>query len=207
MPDTLGNRTVSRSAWLELKEEQKLVNDGYEFLDEKVILLAAEMLEQRQRYVEHRRRFLALCDSAAGQLGHAAADQGLDGLQVYPADELKGPAIEIEEHSAIGQTMLDARFVAYPAAPSRQPAGRSGAVESAGAAFLEVLEAGAELAALSTNLERLTREYRRTWRRVRALENVVLPEIKGDLAAMEEHLDLVEQEEVIRVRTAGVERS
>ena len=45
------------------------------------------------------------------------------------------------------------------------------------------------------------REYRRTERRVRALENVVLPEIRRDLAAMEEHLDLNEQEEVIRVRS------
>ena len=35
MPELSGNRTVSRSAWLELKDEQRLVNDGYEFLDEK----------------------------------------------------------------------------------------------------------------------------------------------------------------------------
>ncbi len=58
----------------------------------------------------------------------------------------------------------------------------------------------AELAAIGANIRRLTREYRRTERRVRALENVVLPEIREDLAMMEEHLDTAEQEEVIRVR-------
>ena len=52
-----------------------------------------------------------------------------------------------------------------------------------------------------SNLERLMHEYQRTERRVRALENVILPEIRGDLAMMEEHLDLNDQEEVIRVHT------
>lgn len=202
MTDAISSRTVSRSAWLELKDEQKLVKDGYEFLDEKAMLLAAEMLEQRKLYAEHRKRFLALCGRAADNLAFAAADQGLDGLQVYPAAKLNGPTIEIDQRSCIGQTMLDARFIGYAAGSTRLPVNAAGIVQRCAEAFLEVMQAGAELAALSTNLARLTREYRRTWRRVRALENVVLPEIKDDLAAMEEHLDLVEQEEIIRVRTA-----
>ena len=36
---------------------------------------------------------------------------------------------------------------------------------------------------------------------MRALENIVLPEIDRDIDIMEEHLELVDQEEVIRVRT------
>ena len=207
MSDVISSRTVSRSAWLELREGQALVKDGYEFLDEKAMLLAAEMLEQKKLYAESRERFLRLAGTAADTLALAAADLGLNGVQVHPANNLEGPAIEIEERSCIGQIMIDARFIACSAGPSRRPASRSGATESVGTAFFELLQAGAGLAALSTNLERLTREYRRTWRRVRALENVVLPEIKADLAAMEDHLDLVEQEEIIRVRTAGVERT
>lgn len=207
MPDAISSRTVSRSAWLELKEEQTLVKDGYEFLDEKAMLLAAEMLEQRKLYAERRKRFLALCKAAADTLAFATADQGLDGLQVYPAARLEGPTVEIDQRSSIGQTMLDARFTGNASGSTRRPVNAAGIVLRSAEAFVEVMQAGAELAALSTNLERLIREYRRTWRRVRALENVVLPEIRDDLAAMEEHLDLVEQEEIIRVRTAGVERT
>lgn len=207
MPEVAGNRSVSRSAWLELREEQKLVNDGYEFLDEKAILLAAEMLEMREAYAVSRAHFLALCDAAADELTSAVGALGLDGLQVYPAAGMHGPAIDIDERQCVGQTLLEARFVGEHNVPSRPAVIRSGAAERSGTAFLDVLRAGAELAALSTNLERLAREYRRTWRRVRALENVVLPEIQAELSAMEEHLDLVEQEEVIRVRTAGRSRS
>jgi V/A-type H+-transporting ATPase subunit D len=84
---------------------------------------------------------------------------------------------------------------------SRNPIRPSREVQRLAAAFRRLLEAAAPLAAITANLERLMREYRRTERRVRALENVVLPEISQDLAAMEEHLDLNEQEEVIRVRS------
>ena len=85
--------------------------------------------------------------------------------------------------------------------PEREPVRPSPEVRRCADAFRALLEAAAPLAAITTNLERLMREYGRTERRVRALENVVLPEIREDLAAMEEHLDLNEQEEVIRVRS------
>ena len=52
-------------------------------------------------------------------------------------------------------------------------------------AFRAVLSEGVPLAACVTNLERLMHEYERTERRVRALENVILPEIHSDLAMME----------------------
>ena len=52
-------------------------------------------------------------------------------------------------------------------------------------------------------LRRLIREYVRTERRARALENVVLPEIDGSLRFIEEQLDAVDQEEAVRVRNAA----
>jgi len=53
----------------------------------------------------------------------------------------------------------------------------------------------AAIAAMSGNLARLEREYRRTVRRVRALEDVLIPETAGTLAAIEERLEELEREE------------
>ena len=50
---------------------------------------------------------------------------------------------------------------------------------------------------------RLIEEYRRTERRARALENVLLPEIDHSLKFIEEQLDAVDQEEAVRVRNAA----
>lgn len=206
MAELAGSASVSRSAWLELQEELQLVNDGYEFLDEKRILLAAEMLRQRDRYRAARTEFMALCDESAAALRDAAAELGLDGLQVHPAVERDAARLQLTRRAAIGQIMLQARFDSGEAERTRGPLWPAPAVRNCTRRFEDVLSAGTALAALATNLKRLTFEYRRTERRVRALENVVLPEIREELSFMEEHLDLVEQEEVIRVRSIKTRR-
>ena len=102
--------------------------------------------------------------------------------------------------------MLDAGFEPGKVTPARRSIRPSPAVDNCREAYLAVVRAAAPLAALTANLERLMYEYTRTERRVRALENVVLPEIKREIEAMEEHLDLVDQEEIIRVLTFRKER-
>ncbi|MDH3586185.1 MAG: ATPase [Gammaproteobacteria bacterium] len=201
MPELTRTQTVSRSAFLELQDERRLVNDGYEFLDEKRILLAAELLRQREAWRAARAAFMERWDKAAKLLPAAAADQGLEGLQVHPRFSLNENGLEISGRPYVGQVMLEATFDIGATSLSREPVRPSGEVRRLAAAFRDVLEAAAPLAAITANLRRLIREYRRTERRVRALENVVLPEIHQDLAVMEEHLDLGDQEEVIRVRS------
>jgi V/A-type H+-transporting ATPase subunit D len=201
MPELAGTGTASRSAFLELRDEQRLVNDGYEFLDEKRILLAAELLRQRDAWRVANAAFMASWREAAQALPAAAADQGLDGLLVHPRYSLDAARLEVAERPYVGQVMLEAGMHLGDTALAREPVRPSPQVRRCADAFRALLEAAAPLAAITVNLERLMREYRRTERRVRALENVVLPEIRRDLAAMEEHLDLNEQEEVIRVRS------
>jgi V/A-type H+-transporting ATPase subunit D len=58
------------------------------------------------------------------------------------------------------------------------------------------------MAALSASLRVMARDYVRTERRARALENVLLPEIDADLARVDSQLEGIDQEETIRVREA-----
>ena len=53
---------------------------------------------------------------------------------------------------------------------------------------------------MSGNLHRLSHEYRRTERRARAIENVLLPEIDQALKLIEDHLEALDREETVRVR-------
>jgi V/A-type H+-transporting ATPase subunit D len=201
MPELTRTQTASRSAFLDLQDEQRLVNDGYEFLDEKRILLAAELLRQREAWREARTVFMDRWDRAAKLLPAAVADQGLEGLQVHPRYSLDEAGFEVSGRPYVGQVMLEASLNIGDTELARDPIRPSDEVRQLASAFRSLLEAAAPLAAITANLHRLMREYRRTERRVRALENVVLPEIRQDLAAMEEHLDLNDQEEVIRVRS------
>lgn len=205
MPELAHSLSVSRSAYLELQQELRLINDGYEFLDEKRILLAAEILRQREAYREARSEFLARAGRAADLFVEAAADQGLDGLQVSPAPSLDGAQLRISQRPCGGQELLEASFEPGRVRSPGKPLRPSPSLDSCQGAYLEVVAAAAPLAALTANLERLMDEYTRTERRVRALENIVLPEIRRDIDSMEEHLDLNDQEELIRVLSFQME--
>ena len=87
--------TASRSALLEIKDELRLVRDGYEFLDEKRILLAAEMLRQRDEYRRRLHVFMDQCRAAEDALVEASADKGLKGVEVDPPVDLTGTRIEL----------------------------------------------------------------------------------------------------------------
>ena len=190
--------TVSRSAFLGLRDEEQLVQTGYQFLDEKRVQLAAEILQQREQYHAAREAFAARCTHAAEKLLEAAAVLGVDTMQVLPPAVFDA-RLHVDSRPLVGLSLISAEL----------GIGDSGDIgpEQAGAAgdcvdaFRAVITAAVPLAAMVSNLERLMHEYQRTERRVRALENVILPEIRGDLAMMEEHLDLNDQEEVIRVHT------
>ncbi|MBT8087641.1 MAG: V-type ATP synthase subunit D [Gammaproteobacteria bacterium] len=201
MPELSHATTASRSALLEIKDELQLVNDGYEFLDEKRILLAAELLRQRDEWRERQEVFMERWRVARDALVAAAADQGLQGLEVAPPIVLPDARIEVRTRPYVGQVLIEASFVPGEQEQSRAALRPTPQLAACREAFAELIVAAATMAASTASLARLLHEYRRTERRVRALENVVLPEIHLDIATMEEHLELVEQEEVIRVRT------
>jgi V/A-type H+-transporting ATPase subunit D len=63
-----------------------------------------------------------------------------------------------------------------------------------------------ELAALSGDLARLHAEYKRTVRRVRALQDVLLPEIEHTLLEIETSLEELEQDEAAVLRRVATSR-
>ena len=198
MSDRATPVTVSRSAFLGLRDEEHLVQTGYQFLDEKRVQLAAEILQQREEYRAAREIFAARCERAVETLLEAAATLGVDALQVLPPASFDA-RLSVDSRPFVGLSLVSAELgigeLADVGPEQEGPAGDC--IDAFGA----VLAAGVPLAAVVANLERLMHEYQRTERRVRALENVILPEIRSDLATMEEHLDLNDQEEVIRVHT------
>ena len=83
--------TPTRSAALELADERRLMHQGYEFLDEKRTLLAAEMLRQLRIYQEHSDALVATMSEAAAALAAAVERHGLDDLQAYPVPDAPAP--------------------------------------------------------------------------------------------------------------------
>ena len=191
--------TPTRSAALELADERKLMRQGYEFLDEKRMLLAGEMLRQMRDYQDRFDRLVAETNEAASALAAAIERHGLDQLQVYPA--AAAPATPDNVRTLfLGLAMLAAGRPAGAAPADRAAVDPSPEAKACRAAFEKLLWTSADIGLRASNLMRLAREYRRTERRARALEKVLLPEVEQAIKFIDEQLDTVEREEVIRTR-------
>ena len=191
----------TRSAFLELQDERQVVREGFEFLDEKRVILAQEMLRRLADWTALRERYQDLHGQAVEALVRALGRHGLDGLEVYPPESIEAAELRLKETRFLGVSLVDGdlQLRSLPAARAVNP---SPEARLSATLFARMAPLAVEMAVQQACLERLVAEYQRTERRARALENVVLPEIDESLAFINEQLEAVDQEEAIRVRTA-----
>jgi len=198
--------TPTRSLAIALADERRTMREGYAFLDEKCLLLAGEMLRQVRLWQQRRRRLRADWRAAQRTLRAALARHGLHGLQLYPAALLEAP-IRVQRRTLLGVALQSAELAVAAAAvapPAMAPSPEAQACRHAFAALLPQL---ADMAALSGDLARLQAEYRRTVRRVRALQDVLLPEVERTLAEVETALEELEQDEAAVLRRIATARA
>ncbi len=198
MPDQ--DRLPTRTTLLELREERQIMQEGYRFLDEKRLLLAAEILRQLALYEAAMNQFRERQQAAMEALRDAVGRHGLEALSLYPAPLATTPPAP-RQYSFLGVRMLAAADLPDP------PLGETAVAEDpspqarrAAEIFHFLLLRARDLTLLSGNLYRLVDDYRRTERRARALEDVLLPETRVAIRQLEEQLDDQDQEEAIRVR-------
>jgi V/A-type H+-transporting ATPase subunit D len=189
----MSDLTPTRSAAIQLGEERRTMREGYAFLDEKCLLLAGEMLRAVKRHRELERELAPLQAAARAALRAAVARHGQHGLRVAPAAH-STQTVQTQRHALLGVPMLAATLAgpAPVAPPAVNPSPEAKVCRRAYAALLPKLT---ELAAVSGNLARLYAEYRKTVRRVRVLQDLLLPEVEQQLAAVETGLEELEQDE------------
>lgn len=190
------SESPTRSRLIALGEERRAMREGYVFLDEKCLLLAAEMLAELKRHDALKAAAAGAQQAARRTLEAALRRHGLEGLSVVPA--LPGNVLEVDirRASLLGVPLrrVAARTTAATAPAAVFP---SPEAEACRAAFGELAVAAAGLAATTGNLARLYREYRRTVRRASAIHDVVLPEIEREVSEIDGRLDEMEREEAL----------
>lgn len=190
----------TQSALLELRDERLFVREGHEFLDQKRTLQATELLRWLARYDRLRARLMQAQQAASVALAEACARHGTAELGEYPIPPQLALALSIEWREFLGISMADASVALSDKSPAPIAPNPSPEARRCGARFTELSLAATELAAASGNLRRLMADYRRTERRARSLENVILPELVSDIKRIEEQLEEQEQEEAVRLR-------
>jgi V/A-type H+-transporting ATPase subunit D len=205
----MADRHPTRAVLLEMQDERHAMREGHAFLDEKCLLLAGEMLRELAAHDRLERAFSTAHEAALAALQRALMRHGLDGLQVHPVAAPAGApgdaALEVRRSALMGVPLQQARWRAEPPRdgappPEHAPLLPSPEAEACRDAFAALLAQAAPLAATAGNLERLSAEYRRSVRRARALQDVLLPELEHELRAVETALEELEQQDLVSMR-------
>jgi V/A-type H+-transporting ATPase subunit D len=195
------DQAPTRAAVLELRADRVVVEEAYDFLDEKRLLLAAELLRQLADYQALLATLETLNRQARQDLSDALKRHGLQGLSVYPVTP---PALTLthNERNLMGVSLYETELTitAVASADDLLPSNPSLEADRCAQTFRRLLELSARLAGVTGNLHRLFLEYRSTERRARALENVILPDIENGLKRMSAYLDEMDLEDAIRAR-------
>lgn len=189
----------TRSAILQLREEQEVILEAYDFLDEKRLLLAAELLRQLKTYEERINEYETLRNMAEQALVATIRRHGLQGTQVYPGQYLENAKLSSEQHSFMGVSLMTTALEIPDENVKQIAAHPSPEAEQCREMFQRLVTLAAIIAGISGNLHRLLAEYSRTERRARALENVVIPEMGQSLREMTTQLEELDQEDIVRV--------
>lgn len=192
---------VSRAVLLELRRDRAVVEEGYRFLDEKRITLAHELLRRLVLYQALMARWQEMEKQARAALAAAVARHGLEGLQVYPVPPSEFPVRRRGQQPFLGITLISEVDELERTAVSQMdtpPSNPTAEADVCADRFVRLVQQATTLALARANLLRLRDEYKRTERRVRSLENVIIPEMRAEERDIEDKLDENDLEEVIR---------
>jgi len=192
----------TRGAALDLTEEMRFLQTGFEFLDEKRMLLASKLLDELEHLRAARRAYDEAMAAAVAALKAAIARHGVESLALYPTGEGALSGLDIITRNFLGLDLLESPLTRWTPPGPVETLDASEAAEACRTAFALLVPPAVRLAVCSTNIRRLIREYRATERRSRALENVMLPETAAKLAWINEFLTEIDQEESLRIRNA-----
>lgn len=191
------NEAPSKTRLLERREERALVAEGKSVLEERRDTLAQAMMTELRAVMRMRDRLKREMDAAVADLRQAALRHGPGGLRRLAVDRSAYPDAGWWTENYFGTRMVHGTEVHADLAPEN----RWDSTEETARArlrFHRFLGLVVDIAARLNNLARLTREFRRTQRKVNALEHVVVPEIQQSIRGIEFALEEMERENMVR---------
>lgn len=192
----------SKTQLLERRAERSMVREGRSVLEDRRDLLAHMLIDgihETAALTEEAGRAFAL---ARRMLRRSFMRHSIPGVAVRGGghDALDAPHWSVENR--LGTPWLVSAPVAgasRPEEPEVQPSlEESVELDGARRAFRDLLAVLLRLAVAENNLVRLVDVFRRTQRRVNALEHIVLPDLNRTIKEMEDRMDEIERDDLVR---------
>ena len=194
------NVAPTKTNLIELKSRLEFATLGHELLDQKRNILVNELLS----HVDRAEGFLSDCNEAIAvafrHLLEAARRTGMVKLQYIASGVDISSTIELARRRVMGVALpvVETEFSDHP--PYFSSVGSSIWIDSAISRFKEALELTGKLAESKISIVRLSREVKKTIRKVNALEKIAIPDLKETVATITDRLDEAEREMFVLMR-------
>ena len=190
----------TRSNLLRVRRELALVQEGYELLDEKreaLIMEVMGMVHDAEAGLEEMNREFAVAYKAL-LLGRMS--MGTDKLAWIALSAVAEPQVDITRRSIMG--VVVPMVESDQDAPTLQYAfgDTTVALDETVRRFRDLVSRVCQLTEMLTAIWRLTREIKKTQRRVKALENIFIPRYQTTLHFIEATLAEKERDDLFRTK-------
>lgn len=185
---------------LRLKERLRLAEGGHSLLEKKRNVLMREMLSHIEEARKLQEDILKLFEKAYKSLQLTNLDLGMEYIDEIGRAVPEFQGLDVRMRSVMGVEVPEVRmkgeFKEIPYGIYRS----NSALDVTYLTFIEVLKLIAKAAWIENTVYRLAYEVKKTRKRVNALENKVIPELKEQIKYIQDVLEESEREEFIRVK-------
>jgi V/A-type H+-transporting ATPase subunit D len=188
------NVAPTKTNLIRLRDELKFARMGHELLDQKRNILVLELLNLVDQAVEYEEKVDAALAKAYAGLEDAVMAMGklkvggLAGAIDVSAD------ISLRQRRVMGVVLPVVQTEFSDRGPYYSPMDTSASIDEAVAAFREALGLLGRMAELKVSVVRLSREVRKTMRKVNALEKIAIPELDDSLHYIQNRLEESERD-------------
>jgi len=194
----------TRTNLLLLKDKVLSINNSIEILTARRQALIMELLKSSTPYLESRKKLGILYGEAITRLAVAQAMSGGDRVQALALTAQRDLRVAVSAKAVWG---LPYKKIAPSESAVRSVTGRGydyrftiPALEEAAFRFETVVDDVLALAAYENKIQRLGREIKKTTRRMRVLEEKILPQVKRQIKSIAGHIAERERETHYRLK-------
>jgi len=195
------NRVIpTKGNLLRLKEQLKLAESGHSLLEKKRNILMRELLSLIDEARKLQDEILSVFERAYKSLQLANLDLGMEYMDEVSRATPEYDGLSIRMRSVMGVEVPEVMAKEFPREIPYGIYRSNSALDRAYLSFIEVLKLIVKAAQVENTAYRLAYEIRKTRKRVNALENVVIPRLKENIKYIQDVLEEIEREELIKIK-------
>jgi V/A-type H+-transporting ATPase subunit D len=194
------NLPPTRSNLIRMKQELTFIREGYDILNRKREVIAAELVRVAREAEDIQEQVWQQLEKAYQAIEKAQLTMGRERVEWAALSASKTVDVQLKVHGIMGVPIPQIEARGEPTEMAYSLGDTTAALDEASETFREVLARIPELSRLVTAVWRLAVELRKTQRRVNALQYIFIPDYEETISFIVSTLEEREREDIFTLK-------